>query len=274
VEEFVKITGRTQIMFILCDPVDHVRGSDILNQQFADAGDDVAVSPLHVAPEDLAAVVSALRLTRNVAGFGVTIPHKVAVVDLLDALTDRARLLGAVNIVRRDRDGTLTGDNVDGAGFIAGLAADGISVPGASVLQVGAGGAGRAVAFAVAAAGARRLHIHNRTREAAEQLAAAVAAAYPNCEVLAADADAGRMDLVINTTSLGMRPGDPLPVDVGPMSAGAAVAEIVIQPRMTPLLEAAVARGLRLSYGESMLVGQFELMRLFLWPGGGGPARR
>ncbi|GGO70671.1 shikimate dehydrogenase family protein [Nocardioides deserti] len=271
----MRITGETDVVFILCDPVAHVRGSDILNRRFAAAGDDVAVSPLHVVPEDLPVVVSAVRSMRNVAGFGVTIPHKVAVVGLLDELTDRARLVGAINFVRRSADGTLTGDNVDGAGFIAGLAADGLSVDGASVLQVGAGGAGRAVAFAVAGAGARRLRIHNRSPRAAEELAAAVAAAHPACDVRpATSADPRETDVAVNTTSLGMRPGDPLPFDVAALPAHAGVAEIVIQPRMTALLEAAVARGLPVSYGRSMLEGQFDAVRSFLWPDGGSPARR
>ncbi|WP_134740699.1 shikimate dehydrogenase [Nocardioides sp. 503] len=262
----MRITGRTAVMFILCDPVDHVRGSDLLNRRFAAAGDDVAVSPLHVLPEDLAAVVGTLRALRNVAGFGVTIPHKVAVVDRLDDLTDRARLVGAVNFVRRDADGRLTGDNVDGGGFLAGLAADGIAVEGASVLLVGAGGAGRALAFAVAGAGARRLAIHNRSEDAARELAAAVAAARPGCEVVVSDGDPGAVDLLVNATSLGLRAGDPLPADVSRMSPGAAVAEIVIEPRTTPLLEAALARGMRVSYGQSMLEGQFDLVRAFVWP--------
>ncbi|WP_193613276.1 shikimate dehydrogenase [Nocardioides lijunqiniae] len=262
----MRITGLTDVMFILCDPVDHVRGSDLLNRRFAAAGDDVAVSPLHVSPDDLAAVVGTVRRMRNVAGFGVTIPHKVAVVGLLDDLTDRARLVGAVNFVRRDADGRLTGDNVDGGGFLAGLVADGVTVEDASVLLVGAGGAGRALAFALAGAGARRLAIHNRSRDTAERLAEAVVAAHPACRVVVSDADPAQADLLVNATSLGLRPDDPLPADVSRMSPGSAVAEIVIQPRMTPLLEAAVARGLRVSYGQSMLDGQFGLVRSFVWP--------
>lgn len=206
----MKITGRTHIMFILSDPVDHIRGSDILNRQFAAAGDDVAVSPLHVAPKNLTTIVSAIRSMRNVAGFGVTIPHKVEAVPLLDDLTESARLVGAVNFVRRGADGSLTGENVDVAGFIAGLAADEISVDGASVLQLGAGGAGRAVAFAVAAAGAQRLRIHNRRHESADQLVSAVSAAYPSCDVVSANADPRGVDLIINTTSLGDAPRRPL----------------------------------------------------------------
>ena len=268
----MRITGRTDVMFILSDPVDHVRGSDLLNRRFAAAGDDVAVSPLHVSPQDLATAVDAIRHLRNVAGFGVTIPHKVAVVELLDDLTDRARMVGAVNFVRRGPGGRLTGDNVDGGGFLAGLIADGITVEDASVLLLGAGGAGRALAFALAGAGARRLAIHNRSEEAAQRLAASVVAVHPGCAVVVSGADTSGVDLLVNATSLGLRADDPLPADVSRMSPDAAVADIIIEPRTTPLLEIAVARGMQVSFGQSMLDGQFDLVRAFVWPAG-RPAR-
>jgi shikimate dehydrogenase len=260
----VRITGKTKIMFILADPVGHVRGSDILNGRFAAVGDDVAMSPLHIYPDDLGQTVAAIRKMNNVAGFGLTIPHKISVVPHLDRLTRRARLVGSVNFVRRERDGTLVGDNVDGGGFIAGITEDGLSVAGRSVLQVGAGGAGRAIAFSVAEAGAARLVISNRTRARADDLAAAVAAAFPACAVEVGGNDPGGFDLVVNATSAGMREDDPLPVDPGLLSPGAAVAEIIIQPRMTPLLAEAEKRGHPVSFGRSMLDGQFALMKEFV----------
>lgn len=174
----MRITGRTGIMLMLADPVAHVVGSLRLNDRFAAEGLDIAVSPLHVGPADLATVIDALRRMRNVLGFGVTIPHKIAVLPLLDATTPRAARIGAVNFVRRDAEGRLTGDNLDGRGFVDGLAGQGIALRGRRVLQLGAGGAGRAVAFGIAEAGARELVIHNRTNERAEALAADVAAAY------------------------------------------------------------------------------------------------
>ncbi|WP_412180087.1 shikimate dehydrogenase family protein, partial [Variovorax paradoxus] len=151
----MRITGRTGIMLMLADPVAHVVGSLRLNDRFAAEGLDIAVSPLHVAPADLATVIDALRRMRNVLGFGVTIPHKIAVLPLLDATTPRAARIGAVNFVRRDAEGRLTGDNLDGRGFVDGLAGQGITLQGRRVLQLGAGGAGRAVAFGIAEAGAR-----------------------------------------------------------------------------------------------------------------------
>jgi hypothetical protein len=122
-----QITGKTKIMFILGDPVAHIRGTALFNEHFLRSGLDAASSPLQVAPADLGTIVGAIRKMRNVAGFGVTLPHKIEVLRHLDATTERAAQVGAVNFVRRSADGQLTGDNVDGIGFAAGLARNGIA---------------------------------------------------------------------------------------------------------------------------------------------------
>jgi len=260
----MRITGRTRIMLMLADPVAQVQGSHRLNERFAAEGLDIAVSPLHVASGDLALVVDALRRMRNVIGFGVTIPHKIDIVRLLDAVTDRAHQIGAVNFVRRGDDGRLTGDNIDGQGFVNGLAHSGIGLSGRRVLQAGAGGAGRAVAFGIAGAGAGELVIHNRTHERAAALAASVAAAYPACKVSVGGGDPRGFDVVVNTTSQGMREGDALPVDVSRLEARTDVAEIIMAPTITPLLAAAQAGGCRISLGTSMLDEQYVLLKAFL----------
>ncbi|MBP0445359.1 shikimate dehydrogenase [Roseomonas sp. SSH11] len=259
-----RVTGRTRVMFILGDPVAHIIGTAILNEDFFRHGVDATVSPLHVAPGDLGQVVQAIRAMRNVAGFGVTIPHKIAVIPHLDRTTGRAAGIGAVNFVRREADGTLVGDNVDGIGFVAGLRRNGVEVAGRRVLQLGAGGAGRAIAFALAEAGASRIAIHNRTEDRALALARAVAAAYPACATTAAGPDSAGHDLVVNTTSLGMHEEDALPADLAGLDAGAVVADVIMAPETTPLLEAAAARGCRIIRGKEMLLDQPRLVREFL----------
>lgn len=133
----MEITGKSRIIFVLADPVDHVRASAVLNEYFRSLNFDVAASRLHVAPGDLAQVVDAIRRMRNVAGFGVTIPHKVAVLPHLESITPRARLIGAVNFVKREADGRLYGDNLDAPGFMAGLERNNIPVQGRKVLDRG-----------------------------------------------------------------------------------------------------------------------------------------
>lgn len=256
-----RITGRTRILFILGDPVDHIVGSALLNEFFVSQGVDAAVSPLHVKPGDLAATIAVLRKLGNVAGFGVTIPHKIDVLPHLDEVTQRGRQIGAVNFVRRDPDGRLCGDNVDGLGFVAGLRENGVAVRGMSALQAGAGGAGRAIAFALAEAGVRKLRIGNRSRERAQRLADAVRSAYPDCDVAADSGDAGPFDLVVNATSLGMRESDALPVEAERLGRGCVVAEVVMTPETTPLLAEAARRGCVVVKGKAMLLAQMQAAR-------------
>ncbi|WP_375159214.1 shikimate dehydrogenase family protein [Bradyrhizobium sp. RDT46] len=260
----MEITGKTKIMFVLADPIDHVRASAVMNAYFGSIGDDLAVSPIHVLPGDLGQVVASLRLMRNVFGFGVTIPHKTGVIEHLDEITQAARLIGAVNFVKRTAEGRLVGDNLDARGFIAGLAQHEIAVRGRKVLQVGAGGAGRATAFGLAEAGARELTIMNRDEEKARALAAAVAAHYPATKVSAGRAEARAFDLVVNTTSLGMKPDDPLPLDIEGVGPGATVSDIIVNPAVTRLLAKAAAQGAKVVGGKPMLDAQMALVARFI----------
>jgi shikimate dehydrogenase len=260
----LRITGRTRILFILADPVAHVMGSAYFNDWFSAHGVDAAVSPLHVAPDDLGSVVNAIRRMRNVAGFGVTIPHKIAVRGFLDEVSGRGALIGAVNFVRRDEDGRLSGDNIDGVGFLAGLARSGVAVAGKRVLQLGAGGAGRAIAFALAGAGAARLTIANRSQDKAAALASSVRAAVPACQCMAGDADPRGADLVVNTTSVGLRSDQSPLADPSVLHPGTTVADIIMAPETTRLLTDALARGCRVVRGRDMLEGQIALCARFM----------
>ena len=260
----LRITGKTKIMFILGDPVAHIRGTAFFNAHFSEGGFDAAAAPMHVAPADLASVIATIRKLRNVAGFGVTIPHKIEVLRHLDGMTERAAQVGAVNFVRRAADGGLTGDNVDGIGFTAGLARNGIAVEGRRVLQIGAGGAGRAIAFALAEAGAAAIRLANRTQEKAQHRADAVEAAYPSCRCIAGAADVASADLVVNTTSVGLHEGDPSPVDIAGLPAASAVADVIMSPETTPLLAQAEQRGHRIMRGREMLIQQLRLATEFL----------
>lgn len=260
----MQITGHTKLMFILADPVDHIQVTSVLNRLFETWGVDVVVSALNVGAADLPVVVNGLRKTRNFVGCGVTIPHKIAVMRLVDTCSRRAELIGAVNYVRREADGRLVGDNFEGIGFIAGLRSEGFDVSGKRIILAGAGGAARAIAFALAEAGASRLVLVNRSRDKADRLAAGVAAAFPACQAATDDVDAADFDLAVNATSLGMSEGDPLPFDVAHLTSRTAVAEIVMRPTRTPLVIAAEERGCKVILGRRMLDEQFGAVREFL----------
>lgn len=260
----MRITGKTGIMFVLAHPVGHVRASDVLNRYFEAQGLDFATSALEVAPEALGTVLDGIRAMGNVAGFGVTIPHKIAVIRHLDAITEEARRCGAVNFVRREADGSLLGTNLDGAGFVTGLRAAGIEPAGKNILQLGAGGAGRAVAFALAAAGAGALTILNRDEAKAWELVRAVAAAFPKLEVRTESSPQETLDVLVNTTSLGMKPDDPLPCDPELIARAQVVCDIVMNPPETKLLAVASRSGRSVVPGRAMLDAQMELVAKFL----------
>ncbi|MDN5005731.1 shikimate dehydrogenase family protein [Bradyrhizobium sp. GCM10027634] len=247
-------------MFVLADPIDHVRASAVMNAYFESIGDDLAVSPIHVLPGDLGHVVASIRLMRNVYGFGVTIPHKTCVIEHLDEITPTARLIGAVNFVKRTAEGRLVGDNLDARGFIDSLAQHDIAVRDRKVLQVGAGGAGRATAFSLAEAGARELMIMNRDDEKARALAVAVAAHFPATKVSAGRTEARAFDLIVNTTSLGMKPDDPLPLDIDGIGPAVTVSDIIVNPAVTQLLARAAAQGAKIVGGKPMLDAQMALV--------------
>jgi shikimate dehydrogenase len=258
------ITGKTRLFGITADPIEHVRAPQVFNPVFAERGFDAVLVPFHVAPDGLEALMDGFRRIRNLGGFVVTVPHKLRTAELCDEVGPAGRLIGSVNAVRRDPDGRLIGEMFDGKGFVAGLEQAGYDLRGRDVLLAGAGGAGRAIAFAVAEAGARRLTIANRTASRAEELARAVLRATPGVEVLAGPADPAGHDLVINATSLGLKPNDPLPIDAGRLEPATAVAEIIMEPETTALLVAAQERGCPIFYGRPMLACQVDLIADFI----------
>src|SRR5262245_23506350 len=164
------IHGSTAVLAIVADPVAQAQTPMLLNAALARRGHDAVLVPLHVGTEGLARAVDAMRAVRNFRGAVVSMPHKAAVVALLDDVEPSVRQVGACNVVRRDRDGRLCGTIFDGEGFVAGLRNAGQDVRGRKVFLAGAGGAASAIAFAVCRHGAAALTIYNRTAAHADAL--------------------------------------------------------------------------------------------------------
>jgi len=257
------ITGATRVYAHIGFPITHVRTPALYNGLLDDRGIDVVVVPVEVAPEHLASMAPAFRAWRSLVGIGVTIPHKEAMVDLVDELTPMAKLCGATNVIRRDPDGRLIGGQFDGIGLTQSILDTGRELVGTRVLLAGAGGTARPVAFALADSGVARLEIANRTRSKAEAIAAEVRAAYPACDARVHEGG-DEFDIVVNTTSLGMKPGDALPVDPAVLRPGVLVADAVMSPAETELLKLAAERGSVPHPGIRMLRAQFERTLEFL----------
>ena len=256
-------SGHSHIWALLAHPVGHVRAPIVMNPLIEKAGRDAFLVPFHVLPDDLEATVRQLVRIRNLRGFVVTMPHKAAMARLSAELGPDARLIGTTNTVRIEEDGRLVGEMFDGVGLVAAANANGLPRGQARAL-LGAGGAARAIAFRLAAEGVASLTIANRTVEKAEELAAAVSRHFPSVPVTAGPADATGQDLVIQATSLGLKPGEALPLDPATFQAACGLFDI-ITARETELMTAAKARGCRVVGGVPMIehqaLAQIEFLR-------------
>jgi shikimate dehydrogenase len=250
--------------------------SPAMQQAALDArGIDAAYERRQVLPDELAGFVPALR-GGEWLGINVTIPHKEAIMPLLDALSPEAAAIGAVNtvVVKGER---LTGHNTDATGFLESLAREGGYDPrGQHVAVLGAGGAARAVVWALLTAGAGSVRLFNRSAERAEALALAARSWGGSDEVVAEpwapEALARSLpecSLVVNSTSVGMG-REETPLLAGLIPAGALVADLIYNPRPTRLLREAAARGARTLDGLPMLVYQ-GAAAFRLWTGQDAP---
>ena len=252
------LTGSTRVAGVMGTPIRHSLSPAIFNAAFGAAGLDWAYLAFEV-PDGAAGLAMAGVRALGIDGMSVTMPHKAAVLDALDELSEDATALGAVNCISR-RGGLLLGDNTDGPGFVDSLRIDeGIEVSGARCVVVGAGGAGRAVARALGRAGSASVTILNRSRAPAER-AALLAGPSGRMGTVADVADA---DIVVNATPLGMGvlvstsgEPEPLPVDPDQLGAGQVLVDLVYHPAVTPLLAAARDRGIRTVNGLGMLIHQ------------------
>jgi len=195
------------------------------------------------------------------AGVNVTYPFKQAVIPLLDDLDESAELVGAVNTIAM-RDGRLTGHNTDMRGFRDNVAENLPGVPMRAILQLGAGGAGSAVASALLSLGAERLEILDVDTARAEALAASLAARFGSHRVTArapGDDSTAAVDGIVNATPIGMAAQPGMPLSPDRLAAGQWVADIVYFPLETELLRVAREKGCRTLDGSGMVIRQAAL---------------
>jgi len=244
-------------------PIEHSLSPAMHNAALREMGLDWVYLAFAVPPESVGEAVGAVR-GLSLVGLNVTIPHKQAVTEHLDAVDETAEALGAVNTIVWDQD-RLIGYNTDGPGFLRSLEEKGHSVEGKRVALIGAGGAARSVAYAVARAGAGALRVLNRTAQRADEVAQLAAERGGLSDIEAggltgrrAEAAVREADVVVDCTPVGMFPQ----VDEGPvipeewLRRGQVVVDLTYNPLQTTLLRAAAARGARTVDGAGMLVHQ------------------
>lgn len=255
------ITGKTTLIAHVGWPTESFKASMIYNPWFEMKGIDAVVVPMGVEAKDYADLLKPLFRIRNLHGALITMPHKVTTAGLVDELTTTAKIAGSCNAILRRADGSLLGDMFDGAGFVRGLERKGRSIVGARALVIGSGGVGSAIAASLAAAGPSAIGLFDASFEAAKALGERLRRHYPVLEVATGSNDPAGYDIVVNATPLGMRAGDPLPVDVARIAPGTFVGEVVMKEEFTPLLRAAQAKGCPVQVGTDML---FEMIPAYL----------
>jgi shikimate dehydrogenase len=249
------IAGTTRLYGLVGDPLTTAKSPQLLNRLFTEQGVNAVCVPFHVKADDLPAFVAGARATRNLSGILVTMPHKQRMLSFVDELHCTARQVGALNVIRCDNDGRWIGAMFDGVGCVLGMQWEDNHPARKSVLLVGAGGAGRAIAFAVASAGARTLTISDIDEHRARDLAHAVTAE-TGCPTNIGAPDPRGCELIINATALGMNDNDPMPLNSERLEPGSVVVDIINAVEPTPLCRAARARGCRTQDGAPMHEGQ------------------
>ncbi len=266
----------SKIFTLIGDPIEGTLSPVMMNAAFRSLGLNHTYVAVRVPGKLLVDAVVGLR-AMDVSGLNVTIPHKISVITLLDGLDESAAMVGAVNTIK-NRQGKLIGFNTDGEGALRNLESRSVRVKGKKTLLLGSGGAARAIAFSMAKAGAE-LTIANRTASRATQLAAAigsrlgvkVGSMQMNRAKLAAAVK--ESDILVNSTSVGMRPNDSKTLVTSDiMHDGLVVYDIVYKPLRTRLLQEAERAGAKTVEGLGMLVHQAALA-FEIWTGKKAPVK-
>ncbi|MGB9735298.1 MAG: shikimate dehydrogenase [bacterium] len=259
----------TSILGILGHPLGHSLSVPMHMSAIFALGIDYVYLSFDVQPEELQHTIAQFK-KEHIKGFNVTIPYKERIIDYLDDIDQHAKRIGAVNTVNNE-DGRLKGYNTDGIGYLKSLKEQtGFDPEGKQVLMLGAGGAARAVAFSLLESGIKTLFVANRTVQKAERLIQHLgsyfqkATLYPLSLEKIVDLSYMDLDLIVNTTSVGMK--NTKQSDTGRLmellkfdntfNKGLVVSDIVYNPPETPLLRMAKQAGLKIHDGIGMLVYQ------------------
>ncbi|MEO2069412.1 MAG: shikimate dehydrogenase [Desulfurobacteriaceae bacterium] len=254
----MKLTGKTSVYGIIGYPVKHSLSPLMQTAAFQHLGIDAVYVPFEVNPESLEEAVKGLKAL-NVKGFNVTVPHKESIVEYLDFLSEDAEFLQAVNTVKNE-DGKLIGYNTDADGFLNSLIEEGVELQGKRVTILGAGGAARAVGYAVLKGGAKFINIVNRSFSKAKAVGELLS---KKGNVLVFQLKENVVEsllqdtnILINTTSIGMKESDPKLFNYELIPEGITVVDIIYNPAETPLLKAAKGKGCKTINGLGMLIHQ------------------
>lgn len=251
----------TNVFGVIGCPVGHSMSPAIHNHAFRSLNIEAFYHAFHVEKGELENAIIGIKAL-GIKGCNVTIPHKEAVIPLLDEIESTAKAIGAVNTVVNE-NGKLIGYNTDGKGFISSLKPYlTASLEESRILMIGAGGAARAIYFSLAAEGAREIDLCNRTVSKAERLIEECPAQTRSraLSLQAAEKELNNYDIIVQTTSIGMHPHvEEKPLNLENIKSSAIVTDIIYNPIKTAFLKEAEEKGCTILDGTGMFVHQAAL---------------
>lgn len=253
------VNGSTELVAIVGSPIAQVKSPENFNRWFEGNALNRVMLPIDISAQALSSFIDTLRGWQNLRGCVVTIPYKQQVVEHLDELSERASALRSVNVIRREADGRLIGDNVDGEGFLNAGRQQGFDAKGKRALVIGAGGVGSAIAYSLCQAGVSALSLSDVSHERVEALAQLLRSAFPELPVSTRIDSLSTFDLIANASPVGMGDSGELPLPqalLESLPTSAHVADVVTAPEITPLLALAKARGCSIQTGPQMALAQ------------------
>ncbi len=258
------VDGATRLFGIIGDPIVQVGSPRLYTERFRAAGRNAILVPFHVLPDRFEETVRGLKALANLDGLVVTVPYKARIVPFVDRLMPMGERVGAINVMRRDRDGKWTGDMFDGRGLVEAVRRAGHRLEGRRVMLIGAGGVGSAISVALAEAGAASITISDVEPTRAKALADRVARLFPACRATAGVPTAEGHDMIVNASPVGMAAADGMPAPLGPLAPSTLVFDVVVKSEPTPLMRHARSFGCPTFGGYAMMETQVDEAIAFL----------
>ncbi|MGE8943842.1 shikimate dehydrogenase family protein [Leptospira interrogans] len=252
------INGSTKLVAIVGDPIKQVGSPGIVNPRFTRAKINAVLIPVHIPQENFEEGIRGLKRVANLAGIIITVPFKHRAAAMVDRMGDTAKTVDGINALRREPDGTWSGDMFDGEGLVRAVEVAGRTVKDQRVLLLGAGGAGTAIAMGFAAAGCRSLTLSDPEAGRAAALADRVKQFHPGFAIAPGAPTAAGHDIILNASPVGMKPGEGLPAPIGALASQMLVIDIIPYPEVTPLISEARAAGCQTIGGLAMLEAQCD----------------
>ncbi len=263
------INAETKIYTIISNPIKQVITPTLFNYIFKEKLYNAVYIPTHIiSGKSLDSFFRFLRYTQNFIGVNVSIPYKTSVIKYLDELDDYAYNTGAVNTIFNN-NGILKGYNTDGIGYVKSLKNEiNFSIKNKTILILGAGGASRAIIFSLIKENPKKIYIANRSLNNSISIKKHFNKIFHDIHTIKYDEilkiNTKNIDLIVNTTSLGLNKNDPIIIDIDLFPDDVIISDIIMNPVETKLIKHAKNNSLRILTGDNMLIYQINEM-LKIW---------